>query len=103
MSRYLYLVRHGEQQDAEHGLPDGPLSAARASGRPRRSPSDSSGVPFTGRLAPRRCSARQETARIMAERMPALKPEPSALLMDCIPSGPDARPAARLGAVLRRR
>ncbi len=28
-SRYLYLVRHGEQQDAEHGLPDGPLSAAR--------------------------------------------------------------------------
>ncbi len=26
MSRYLYLVRHGEQQDAEHGLPDGPLS-----------------------------------------------------------------------------
>ena len=27
MSRFLYLVRHGEQQDAEHGLPDGPLSA----------------------------------------------------------------------------
>ena len=26
MSHYLYLVRHGEQQDAEHGLPDGPLS-----------------------------------------------------------------------------
>ena len=26
MAHYLYLVRHGEQQDAEHGLPDGPLS-----------------------------------------------------------------------------
>ena len=26
MANYLYLVRHGEQQDAEHGLPDGPLS-----------------------------------------------------------------------------
>ena len=26
MPHYLYLVRHGEQQDAEHGMPDGPLS-----------------------------------------------------------------------------
>ena len=26
MPQYLYLVRHGEQQDAEYGLPDGPLS-----------------------------------------------------------------------------
>ena len=26
MSHFLYLVRHGEQQDAEYGLPDGPLS-----------------------------------------------------------------------------
>ena len=26
MSRYVYLVRHGEQVDAEFGLPDGPLS-----------------------------------------------------------------------------
>ncbi len=26
VSRYVYLVRHGEQVDAEFGLPDGPLS-----------------------------------------------------------------------------
>ena len=26
MSHFIYLVRHGEQQDAEFGLPDGPLS-----------------------------------------------------------------------------
>ena len=44
VSHYLYLVRHGEQQDAEHGLPDGPLSergkrqARAARGAPRRRP-----------------------------------------------------------------
>ena len=27
MTHYLYLVRHGEHQDAEHGMVDGPLSA----------------------------------------------------------------------------
>ena len=26
MTHYLYLVRHGEHLDAEHGLEDGPLS-----------------------------------------------------------------------------
>ena len=26
MTQYLYLVRHGEQRDAEHGWVDGPLS-----------------------------------------------------------------------------
>jgi len=26
MAHYLYFVRHGEQQDAQHGLQDGPLS-----------------------------------------------------------------------------
>ena len=26
MPHHLYLVRHGEQLDAEHGMPDGPLS-----------------------------------------------------------------------------
>jgi probable phosphoglycerate mutase len=30
----------------------------------------------------------EETARIMTERMPALESQPTALLMDCYPSGP---------------
>ena len=36
-----------------------------------------------------------ETAKIIAERLPALEPEPSALLFDCVPSGKTANtPAA---------
>src|SRR6478735_2854584 len=85
-SRYLYLVRHGEQQDAEHGLPDGPLSprgvrqAKAIAERLSRVPSTAA---YTSPL-----QRAQETARIMAERMPAIEPEVSALLMDCVPSGP---------------
>lgn len=86
MSHYLYLVRHGEQQDAEYGLPDGPLS-----GRGQRQATAIaerlSGVPFTRAWhSPLQRAA--ETAAIMTERMPALESQPSALLMDCIPSGP---------------
>jgi probable phosphoglycerate mutase len=86
MSRYLYLVRHGEQQDAEHGLPDGPLSA-RGVRQARAIAERLGGVPFSGAWTSPLQRAR-ETARIMTERMPAIEPEPSALLMDCIPSGP---------------
>lgn len=86
MTRYLYLVRHGEQLDAEHGLPDGPLS-----GRGLRQAESIahrlSGVPFTGAWTSPLQRA-QETARLMVEHMPALEPEPSALLMDCVPAGP---------------
>ena len=86
MSRYLYLVRHGEQQDAEHGLPDGPLSA-RGVRQARAIAERLGGVPFTSAWTSPLQRA-QDTARIMTERMPAIEPEPSALLMDCIPSGP---------------
>lgn len=84
MSRYVYLVRHGEQQDAEHGLPDGPLS-----GRGQRQAiaiaERLSGVPFTSvHTSPLERAV--ETARFMTARMPSI--EPTALLMDCIPSGP---------------
>lgn len=86
MSHYLYLVRHGEQQDAEYGLPDGPLS-----GRGQRQATAIaerlSGVPFTHAWHSPLQRA-EETAKIMTQRMPALESQPSALLMDCIPSGP---------------
>ncbi|MHA7986994.1 histidine phosphatase family protein [Rathayibacter sp. CAU 1779] len=86
MPHYLYLVRHGEQQDAEHGMPDGPLSA-RGKRQATLIAERLSGVPFTSMYhSPLRRA--QETAKIMAERLPALNPEPSSLLFDCIPSGP---------------
>jgi serine/threonine-protein phosphatase PGAM5 len=86
VSHYLYLVRHGEQQDAEHGMPDGPLSP-RGARQATLIAERLSGVPFTSVYhSPLRRAA--ETARIMAERLPAVTPQPSSLLFDCIPSGP---------------
>jgi probable phosphoglycerate mutase len=86
MAHYVYLVRHGEQQDAEYGLPDGPLSA-KGQRQARAIAERLGGVPFTGAWhSPLQRAA--ETAAIMTERMPALESAPSALLMDCIPSGP---------------
>ncbi|CAN5167944.1 histidine phosphatase family protein [soil metagenome] len=86
MSHYLYLVRHGEQQDAEYGLPDGPLSP-RGTRQAEAIASRLSGVPFTGAWhSPLQRAA--ETARIMTERMPALESTPTPLLYDCYPSGP---------------
>jgi broad specificity phosphatase PhoE len=85
MPHYIYLVRHGEQQDAEHGLPDGPLSA-RGRRQAHLIAERLGGVPFTGAWhSPlQRASA---TAEIIAERLPSLVSEPSPLLFDCIPSG----------------
>jgi serine/threonine-protein phosphatase PGAM5 len=83
---HLYLVRHGEQLDAEHGMPDGPLSP-----RGRRQAEllgeRLGGIPFDAAYhSPLQRAA--ETADIIAMKMPALQPEPSALLFDCVPSGP---------------
>jgi broad specificity phosphatase PhoE len=86
MSRFLYLVRHGEQRDAEHGLQDGPLSS-RGVRQAHAIAERLGGVPFDAAWTSPLQRA-QETARIMTERMPALEAKPSALLMDCIPSGP---------------
>jgi probable phosphoglycerate mutase len=86
MSHYLYLVRHGEQQDAEYGLPDGPLSG-RGTRQAKLIANRLGGVPFSGSWhSPLQRAA--ETARIMTESMPSLESAPSALLFDCIPSGP---------------
>ncbi|MCU1423028.1 MAG: histidine phosphatase family protein [Microbacteriaceae bacterium] len=86
MSHYLYLVRHGEQQDAEYGMPDGPLSP-RGQRQARLIADRLSGVPFTGAWHSPLQRA-EETAHIMTSRMPSLDAKPSALLFDCIPSGP---------------
>ncbi|MCI2958934.1 histidine phosphatase family protein [Agromyces atrinae] len=86
MPHYLYLVRHGEQLDAEHGLPDGPLSP-RGRRQAQYLAERLGGVPFDAAYhSPLQRAS--ETAAIIAEKMPALTPEPSALLFDCIPSGP---------------
>ncbi|MGO2931560.1 histidine phosphatase family protein [Microbacterium sp.] len=85
MTHYIYLVRHGEQRDAEHGLDDGPLSprgvrqaeliADRLSGLPLDAVWHSPLIRAT------------ETARTIAERLPSITPVPSALLFDCVPTG----------------
>ena len=86
MSHFLYLVRHGEPLDAEHGLFDGPLSE-RGKRQARAIATRLGGVPFTGAWhSP--LETPTATAELMAESMPSLAPAPSALLFDCIPSGP---------------
>jgi broad specificity phosphatase PhoE len=92
VTHYLYLVRHGEHQDAEHGLEDGPLSP-----RGRRQ-----AELLADRLSPVPLDAvwhsplvrSAETARAVAHRLPSLSPQPSALLFDCVPTGmtPDTPP-----------
>ena len=85
MSQYIYLVRHGEQQDAQHGMPDGPLSA-RGRRQAELLAERIGGLPITGTFhSPLQRAA--ETARIIHERLPAIDPEPSALLFDCVPTG----------------
>jgi serine/threonine-protein phosphatase PGAM5 len=88
MSHLLYLVRHGEQQDAEHGLPDGPLSQ-RGVKQARAVAERLAGVPFTGAWHSPLQRA-EETARIIQPTLGGIQSEPSALLFDCYPSGPTA-------------
>jgi serine/threonine-protein phosphatase PGAM5 len=86
VANHLYLVRHGEQLDAEHGLPDGPLSP-RGRRQAELLAERLGGVPFDNAWhSPLQRAT--ETAEIIAAKMPALDPEPSPLLFDCIPSGP---------------
>ena len=67
MAHYVYLVRHGEQQDAEYGLPDGPLSP-RGKRQAHLIAERLGGVPFTGAWhSPLQRAA--ETAAIIAERL----------------------------------
>ena len=85
MTHYIYLVRHGEQQDAEHGADDGPLSA-RGRRQAELIAERLSGVPFSSVWHSPLMRA-SETAGVIADRMPAITPTPSALLFDCVPTG----------------
>ncbi|WGD38259.1 histidine phosphatase family protein [Lysinibacter sp. HNR] len=85
MTHTLYLVRHGEQVDAEHGIPDGSLSArgelqAEAIARRLR------GITFD-KAWHSPLKRAEETARVMTDMLPPLKSEPSSLLLDCVPTG----------------
>jgi len=86
MGHYLYLVRHGEQQDAEYGLEDGPLSP-RGMHQARAIGERLGGIPFTN-VWHSQLERSAATASIMTEQMSGVSSQPSALLMDCIPSGP---------------
>ncbi len=93
VTQYLYLVRHGEHQDAEHGLEDGPLSP-RGRRQAELLADRISGVPLDA-VWHSPLERAQETARAVAKRLPALAPQASSLLFDCVPTGmtPDT-PAA---------
>lgn len=86
MTQHLYLVRHGEHRDAEHGMTDGPLSP-RGRRQAELLAQRLGGVPITAMWHAPSTSA-TETARIMGDRLPSVQPKPSALLFDTIPSGP---------------
>lgn len=85
MTHYIYLVRHGEHQDAEHGLADGPLSP-RGIRQAELIADRLSGLPLNGVWHSPLLRA-AETARAVAERLPSVDPVPSALLFDCVPTG----------------
>jgi len=86
VSRYLYLVRHGEQVDAEYGLPEGPLSA-RGNAQAELIADRLSGVSFDAAwTSPLQRAI--DTAGVITNRLGIAPAEPSALLMDCVPSGP---------------
>jgi probable phosphoglycerate mutase len=88
MGHTLVLVRHGQQRDAEQGVDDGELSER--------------GIEQS-RLVAQRLAALKfsnvwhspfdraaDTVRVLRESLPGIDPKPSALLMDCVPSGPSA-------------
>jgi probable phosphoglycerate mutase len=85
VTHYIYLVRHGEHQDAEHGLTDGPLSP-RGRRQAELIADRLSGLPLDAIWHSPLLRA-AETARAISERIPSVEAEPSALLFDCVPTG----------------
>ncbi len=92
MTNYLYIARLGEQEGAEHGIPDGPLSE-RGTRQAEALAARLAGV----HLDHIWCSPLERgvaTANIVAESH-GLTPEPTPLLFECVPSGPgEDTPAA---------
>jgi serine/threonine-protein phosphatase PGAM5 len=85
VTHYIYLVRHGEHLDAEHGLADGPLSP-RGQRQAAALADRLSGVPLdVVRHSP--LQRAEQTALAVAERLPAVAPTPTSLLFDCVPTG----------------
>ncbi|GAA3759174.1 histidine phosphatase family protein [Microbacterium kribbense] len=92
MTHYIYLVRHGEHQDAEQGVVDGPLSP-RGRRQAEAIADRLSGLPLSVVWhSPLERAA--ETARVVSDRLPALVPQASALLFDCVPTGMTAETPA---------
>ena len=85
MTHYIYLVRHGEHLDAEHGLVDGPLSP-RGQRQAAAIADRLSGVPLEA-VWHSPLQRAEQTAHAVAERLLAVSPTPSALLFDCVPTG----------------
>ncbi len=95
MTHYLYLVRHGEHEGAEHGLADGALSP-RGRRQAQALADRLGGLPIDHVWhSPLRRAT--ETAEAIANRLPSLTPEPSALLFDCVPTGMTEETPAAFG------
>ncbi|MDO5053474.1 MAG: histidine phosphatase family protein [Pseudoclavibacter sp.] len=85
MSHYLYLVRHGEPENAEFGIRDGALSErgrAQAHAIGRRLSRVPIGRTFTSPLQPA-----VETSGIMSQYVSGDPVETSTLLFECVPTG----------------
>jgi len=85
VTHYIYLVRHGEHQDAEHGLADGPLSP-RGQRQAELIADRLGGLPLDAVWHSPLLRA-AETARAIAGRLPSVDPKPTPLLFDCVPTG----------------
>ena len=85
MAHNIILVRHGEQLDAEHGVIDGPLSP-RGIAQAQALGARLADVEFS-HIWHSPLERAWETVRVLNEQLQGVSAEPSALLMDCIPSG----------------